>query len=135
MEKITKDFEIELTGEQIIEKAQTLAELHADAAAKRKELTAIKKERGDAIKAIEEEISKICRCIEVGKELQRVEAEMHKDFDTNSVKFYKDGTLIEERAMTVEERQQDLFVRDGSAPPPQDPAEAVFDEEFPSTTN
>ena len=121
MEKIKKEIEFELTGEEIVEKAMHLADLHGKTQEVEEELKGHKKRLGDIIKENKEEIARICRVIEHGKEIRLVDCEMEKDFDTNTITYFHNGVKIDERAMEPSERQQEMF---------QDEAEEVFNEKL-----
>lgn len=121
MEKITKEIEFTLTAEEIIEKAHELTNHHAQIQDLEKELRGHKKRLGDAIKTNKDEVSRICRVIESGKEIRLTDCEYEKDFDTNEVRYYHNGVLVDSRAMEASERQKEMF---------EDEAEDVFNEKL-----
>lgn len=120
--KITRELEFKLNDHEFTEKAHALADLHGKITSLDEELKGHKKRLGDQIKAHETEIEKICRTIEAGVEIRSVECDFKKNFETNTVEYYFEGKLVDERAMEAHERQQEMF----NGETPKDVAEAVF---------
>lgn len=130
--KAKREIAIELTETQIINKAQELAHLHAEAAEIQRELSAFTKERKEEIKSRTDRISQICRVIEAGTEIKTIECDTFKNFDRKTMQFFFEGKMVDERAMEESDTQENLFDAGGEPAGMKDLAEAIFDEKFPN---
>ena len=121
-QKITREFDIKLGSKEIEKKAHQIADLDAEV----KELEQQQKESNAKFKTqIEEryaEISKLCQAVRTGVEVQTLDAEMVKDFNSAQKKFYVKGELIHEEAMTPDELQMEF----GDEPKPNSPEDLGF---------
>jgi hypothetical protein len=98
------------------QEAGELAQEMAQAVARLEEL---EDEFGEVKAAFKEKMAKARKTVKScavkirqGFEMRLVECRMEKEFATNAVRLYRldTGELVEERAMTVEERQRSLQV-------------------------
>lgn len=136
--KIKRPYQKKLEDWEIIQKGQEIAHLHADKSEIEKELKEFSKERNKEIKEREDSIARICRVIEAGTQEVEVECDVHKNLDRQTLEYWHEGKLIDERALTEDDKQESFFdVGDDKfdAAPKEEPideAEAVFDEQFAS---
>lgn len=111
---LTKEFDFKLSMRELAERAQKMAALSGEAADEERALAAISAQKRLKIKEVYEELDKIAAAVRSGKEARMCEAIMSKDHAVGLVQFwFKDEdsgnyALIEERAMTEEERQMDI---------------------------
>jgi hypothetical protein len=96
------------TGDLAQEMAQAVARLDELEAEFGEVKAAFKEKMAKAKKTVKSCAAKIRQ----GFEMRLVECRMEKEFATNAVRLYRLDTaeLVEERAMTVEERQRSLHV-------------------------
>lgn len=90
------------------------------------ELDAIKAQYGSKSKALEAEIANVSERLNSGWEMKSVECEEQRDFRVGSVLIVRVDTreIIEERAMTFEERQGELPFKEKEPEPGPTVAEA-----------
>lgn len=114
--KISREVTVKLTQGE-------LADLGTKAGARSSELSGlkgdfdtVKKEWKGKIGAVEAELNDALKKLQEGTETKLMEVREVKDFALNTVKYYRTDTdeLIEERALTGEERQKEMFP--GEAP-------------------
>jgi len=108
-------------GDEMAAAVEQIAEIQED---KAKYMAGIK----DRLSKAEGVINSNGRKLRQGWELRMIECSMVKDFETNFVKITRNdtGEVVEERAMTVEERQRELDL--GQGPPPPSPGEGTHEE-------
>ncbi len=108
--KVNKEVWFDLSDAQIAEKAREAAKVSkevGDLEAEAKDTSASYKSR---ISKKELEVRGLMQVINAGKESRYCFCDMEKNFERNVVQFYFEGKLVEERAMTHEERQLEMQV-------------------------
>lgn len=125
-------------GDEMAAAVEQMAEIEED----KKEYMASIKDRLSKVEAV---ITSNGRKLRQGWELRMIECSMVKDFDTNSVKITRNdtGEVVEERAMTIQERQRELELGappateeelaermgvEGGTPPPPGPEAGTHEE-------
>ena len=88
---------------------------------------AFSKEKQHEIDDVEAKIESICKVVSEGEIEKMVEVDEIKDYPGNSVKYLFEGSVVDERALTYEEQQQDLPMADlrPDLDPSEDSAEAA----------
>jgi uncharacterized protein (UPF0335 family) len=108
---ITKELEYSFTPDDLLK-------LGNDMAAAAEQVEALEEEKADFMTGLKDRLGKAQALIKVsgrkirlGWEMRLIECRQEKDFITNTVRTYRQDTneLVEERAMTIEERQRFLI--------------------------
>ena len=106
--KITREFDVKLDGKEIEKKAHEIADIQQEV----EQFEAEQKESNAAFKTkIDERYKKIgelCKAVRSGVETRTLEAEMVKDFNAATKRYFVDGKQIHEEAMTADELQLDF---------------------------
>jgi hypothetical protein len=114
-DQVTKEYEFDLSVEEIRVKAERAAELSADVRAKRAEAEEYRKAQQNIMKAmdaevenLEQELHQTLALVKAKKERRAEMVVMVKNFEKKTVEFYHGDLLMESRTMTAEELQADL---------------------------
>lgn len=109
--KILKgEFFVPLVDEDILRIGKELAAENNSLKAIVVQKKAINADLNVKIRALNETINELAQAIKEGKRKRSIEVEVVKDFDSNTVRYMYKGTSVEERAMTAEDRQEDLLI-------------------------
>lgn len=117
--KVSKVFSFKLSQKDLANKAVLLGELHSQLEAAERDLAAAKEEYKSTAAGIAVERSAAVDAIRTGKEYRDTECEEVHDFETNRVYWRRPSEvasdmweMLEERAMTPQERQLALNLSD-----------------------
>ncbi len=110
---LTKEFRFKLTREELADRASSMANLSGEAIEQEQQLATISATKRQRIRELYDALEKTAAAVRDGHETRMCEAVMTKDLAGGIVQFWtKDPKgkygLLEERAMTNEERQGDL---------------------------
>jgi len=117
--KTTRQLPVDLNEEEIADRGRAMAKSVSEKAGLQEEKKSATADINAKIKACGEVIRKLSEIISGGKEDREVSCEVKKDFDSNTVTVVRDdtGEVVEERPLTVDERQENMFPhRDPKAP-------------------
>ena len=87
-----------------------MAEIELTISEKKDELDTFKAQIKSDTTALEARLNSIAHKLRSGFEIRTVDCRMEMDFESNSIRFVRTdtGDLLEERAMSLEERQREL---------------------------
>ena len=105
---LTKEYEFELTPEQVEERALKAADLNFEVQQLETEKKEVVSSFTSRIKTRAAERDTLLEEVRGHKELRQVECEVTKNFESNSIEYFFEGKLMESRAMTGDERQMDI---------------------------
>jgi len=126
---VTRTLTFQLTESDFAVKARILAELNSESCGDSVRFEALKKHWKRKIEDTQEKISDVMDLVLEGEEARVVECLEIKDFDRNLVSYSYKGEIMEERAMTVEERQLEMIPREPEqARPSSDIQDVIRDE-------
>jgi hypothetical protein len=108
---VTKTLTFTLTETEIANRGRDAADTRSELTEIMAEFEEIKQDFKGRIGAREAMLTSLLRTIKRGTEERTVECEMVKDFDRMTVQYVFNGAIMEERAMTIEERQPSLLNR------------------------
>lgn len=125
--KLNKEVEFKLSVadkatllDKITEKKKELGTLEI-------EFAVIREDFKKRLAALEGEFAAFLKLARDGHEVRVVECEMERDFEHATVRYWHEGTMVEERAMTAEERQTEIDF----APPPSNIVDMFTPEQDP----
>lgn len=107
-QEISKKLTFELTQEEIANKGRDAAKLSKELFELELDFDDVKKAWKARISAKSQELSKTLKVIDAGTEDREVVCTCRKDYDSLTVQYIYGGKLMEERAMSIEERQLEL---------------------------
>lgn len=106
--KIHRVVEVKLQPAELGALGVEAGKLSGELATAEEEFDTVKKQHSAKIKGIENQLNGVLGKLLSKTEQREAECEMKLDFNSNSVTVWHDGEMIEERAMTSEERQMEL---------------------------
>jgi hypothetical protein len=109
--KVTKQFDFLLTDNELAERAREVAALDRKKTLLEVEFADVKTKYKGQLADLETSISQSFEVIRKGQETRTVDTDMIFDYNSAEVEYWVDGKKHEVRAMTVEERQKDLFIK------------------------
>lgn len=105
---VTREVELELDDKILVklgkergDKLRAKADLEEKAAED-------KQKWAERIKPLSERLTFIDDCLRNGKEKKTLEVTAVKNYDENKVEFWYEGKIVDYRAMTVQDRQEDM---------------------------
>lgn len=109
-ETVVKVLPVELTDKEVQERGEKLAELEQDAQECREEAAANAARYRERKKALAEQIAKVSKCINDGKEDRQVTCDLVPDYRRNLMEIVRQDTneAVDSRALTADERQMEL---------------------------
>lgn len=116
---VTKELTFKLTEKEIAQKGKSAAESKTRLTEKNHEFENVKQKYKGEIGAIECELSDHLSTIKRGTEDRTVECTMVKDFSRHVVEYVYNGEIMEERPMTMDERQPELLPSRRATPAPE----------------
>jgi hypothetical protein len=107
----TKELEYAFTPEEIRNLGFSIANAIGDMEALEEEKAAFMTDHKEKLKEAKAQVKLLAAKIRTGTELRMIECRLEPDYGAKKVRTYRIDTeeLVEERDMTVEERQQFLF--------------------------
>lgn len=108
-QNIQKEVERSLTVADFANLGKEVGELSVEIQDLENQFAVVKSEHKAKLEKLEKAKDKAISAINNGKTVETVECVMVKNFDTNTVTFTYNGDVVEERAMTEDERQKELF--------------------------
>jgi predicted molibdopterin-dependent oxidoreductase YjgC len=126
--KTTKKLPVKLNDDEMLERGKMLVEnMRKTAVAEEERDKENKKRKGD-IALLEGVTARIAETVRSGSEYREVECELRKDYERGTVATFRDdtGEQIDQRPMTAEERQEDMF----EPKAPRHPAKGAGEDPF-----
>lgn len=127
---LRKELEIPLSHADVERLAKEAAGISDALTKDRIEFKKIKTEWKDRIDGLQNGLARVLTVIQAGKEARTVDCVERRNFTENKVQFLFDGQVVEERAMTSHERQQEMEVVMGGGVPIDEKAGVVVRPDF-----
>lgn len=118
--KITKEFQFKLSQGDYESLGKGVGALSQEIQNLATQFEEVKDTWKAKIKAREAKRDDILNVLGAGEEKRTVEAVMEKDFEANEVRFWFEGVTIDRRAMTEQERQVEMDLREKKQKPVSD---------------
>lgn len=111
MEVFAKEVRYRFSKDELQDMAQEMAEAVSRLDNLEEELQEVRAGFKEKMAKAQKTIKQAAAKIRSGWELRTIECRLEKEFANNTVRIYRQdtGELVEERAMTAQERQQELF--------------------------
>ena len=107
-QSIKKLVRVSLDSTELLERGKKLVEWMEKLDQVERAFASVKQKYKYEIEAMGEEISKMREAISTGKEERLLDCEMVKDFDSERVRYYHKGVLVDQRPMEPAERQMEF---------------------------
>jgi hypothetical protein len=108
--KVMKTIKVKLSISEVADRAKSAAEYQRKVDELTEELDGHKKRLKPQIDESKGELHRLLEVCEDGREERTVEVEMVKDYFAGQVEYFYEGQSVEKHNMTVDDRQQDMFV-------------------------
>jgi hypothetical protein len=113
--QVNKTFEFVLSDADLARKAKDAAAVREDIKTIESEFDSVKARYKSRLTQATEDLHDILGEITNGKEERTVDATLRRDYDRMMISWHYEGKVLEERAMTPEERQRSFDIIDGGA--------------------
>lgn len=133
-QKVTRVLPVKLSDKEIQAAGEKLAELELDLQRAKEEAAGIAAQFRERKKALAENIAKTSRVVDEGQEDRPIVCEMVPDYRRNVMEVVRTDTdeVVEDRALTVDERQMELGGKPkGAEAQDADPVAETIEEEPP----